>query len=212
MATDPRVTRTRAHVLAVAGELIAEEGREGFSIDAVARRSGVARTTVYRHWPELGDLILDTFRAMVGASPPPADTGSVRGDLAALYTSLAVGFAESCAGRALPSMLDMTRRDESLQPVHRAFVAERRQPSLDAIGRGVARGELPPGVDAERLVDRLAGPVFYRLLVVQEAYTAGDVERLVDDVLAGRLPTSRRAGRPLLEAGVVQQRAGRAAP
>jgi len=59
----------------------------------------------------------------------------------------------------------------------------------------VERGELPADVDAERLVDRLAGPVFYRHLVVQEPYTPAEVERLVDDVLAGRLPTRRRIGR-----------------
>lgn len=195
MSADPRVARTRAHVLAVAGELIAEEGREGFSIDAVARRSGVARTTIYRHWPDLGALVLDTFRAMGHAVLLETDTGSVRDDLVALYTSLAVGFAQSSAGRALPSMLDMARRDESLRSVHRNFIAERRQPSLDAIRRGVERSELPADVDAECLVDRLAGPVFYRHLVVQEPYTASDVERLVDDVLAGRLPTRRRAAR-----------------
>lgn len=192
---DPRVARTKAHVLAVAGELIAEEGREGFSIDAVARRSGVARTTIYRHWPDLCALVHDTFRAMGHGLPSQADTGSVRDDLVALYTSLAVGFTQTCAGRALPAMLDMTQREPSMREVHRDFVAERRQPSLDAIRRGLERGELPADLDAERLVDRLAGPVFYRHLVVQEPYTGGDVERLVDDVLGGRLPTRRRAGR-----------------
>lgn len=195
MSTDPRVARTKAHVLAVAGELIAEGGREGFSIDAVARRAEVARTTIYRHWPDLGALVLDTFMAMGHAVPLQTDTGSVRDDLVVLYTSLAMGLTESCVGRALPSMLDMTRRDESLRPVHRDFIAERRHPSLDAIRRGVERGELPADIDAERLVDRLAGPVFYRHLVVQEPYTARDIECLVDDVLAGRLPMRRRSTR-----------------
>ncbi len=91
-------------------------------------------------------------------------------------------------------MLDMTQRavDAGGPPGLR-----RRAPPalLDAIRRGLERGELPADLDAERLVDRLAGPVFYRHLVVQEPYTGGDVERLVDDVLGGRLPTRRRAGR-----------------
>jgi len=58
--------------------------------------------------------------------PSLSDTGSVRDDLVALYTSLAVGFADSCAGRALPAMLDMTNRDPSLKAVHRDFIAEPR--------------------------------------------------------------------------------------
>jgi len=202
VAEDPRVGRTRAHVLAVAGELLAEEGRQGFTVEAVARESGVARTTIYRHWPELGDLLYDTFRAM-GHPVPQPDTGTLRGDLVALYGALARGFLTSCVGRAMPVLLDMTRRDETLRPLHRAFIAERRRPSLDAIARAVERGELPADVDAERLVDRIAGPVFYRHLVVQEPYTIAEVEQLVDDVLAGELPRKRRSSRR-----VARRRAG----
>ena len=196
MSTDPRVTRTKAHILAAAGELIAEQGREGFSIDAVARTSHVARTTIYRHWPDIGALVLDTFRAMGEAIPLQVDTGSVRSDLIALYTALAVGFTKSSAGRALPSMMDMARRDKALLSAHRAFITDRRRPSVDAIQRGIERGELPADTDAETLVDRLAGPVFYRQLVVQQPYTARDVEHLVNDTLAGPLPNlPRRAKR-----------------
>jgi AcrR family transcriptional regulator len=182
-------------VLEVAGEVLAEEGREGFTIDAVARRSGVARTTIYRHWPDLGDLLYDTMRAM-GHSIPAADTGSLRDDLVTLYSALVSGFETSCIGRAMPVFLDITRRDASLRPLHREFIAERRRPSLDAVARAVERGELPDDVDAERLVDRIAGPVFYRHLVVQDPYTVADVEQLVDDVLDGELPrrvSARRA-------------------
>jgi AcrR family transcriptional regulator len=189
--TDPRVARTREHVLAAAGELLAEEGREGFSIDAVARRSGVARTTIYRHWPELGELLFDTFRAM-GHHIPQVDTGSVRGDLVALYGALAAGWETSCIGRCMPVLLDMTRRDPGLRDLHRRFIDERRAPSRRAIEAGVARGELPPEVDAEALVDRIAGPIFYRQLVAQRPMGPAEVERLVDDVLAGGLPPAER--------------------
>ena len=192
---DPRVERTKAHVLAVAGELLAEEGREGFSIDAIGRRSGVARTTIYRHWPELGDLLYDTIRSMADPVAAP-DTGSVRDDLVVLYAGLTAGFETSCVGRAMPVLIDLCRRDPALRPLHRAFIAERRQPALDAIRRGVARGELPDDTDPDLLVDRIAGPVFYRYLVVQEPYGAADVERLVDDVLATRSPALRGRGRP----------------
>jgi AcrR family transcriptional regulator len=144
--TDPRVARTREHVLAAAGELLAEEGREGFSIDAVARRSGVARTTIYRHWPELGELLFDTFRAM-GHHIPQVDTGSVRGDLVALYGALAAGWETSCIGRCMPVLLDMTRRDPGLRDLHRRFIDERRAPSSRterARSRMATAGRSPP--------------------------------------------------------------------
>jgi AcrR family transcriptional regulator len=188
---DPRVSRTRAHVLAVAGELLADEGREGFTVDALAKRSGVARTTIYRHWPELGDLLFDTLRRM-GHPPPPPDTGSVRDDLVALYSALTSSFETSCVGRAMPVLLDITRRDPALRPLHEAFIAERRSPALAAVRRGIERGELPDDLDAELLADRIAGPVFYRHLVVQVPYGPADIERLVDDVLTGALPRRGR--------------------
>lgn len=187
--TDPRVARTKEHVLAVAGDLLADEGREGFTIDAVAKRSGVARTTIYRHWPELGDLLFDTFRAM-GTSIPPASTGSVRDDLVVLYGALASGFETSCIGRCMPVLLDITRRDPSLATLHKAFIAERRTPSRTAIEAGIERGELPDDIDIDGLIDRIAGPIFYRHLVVQEPMAPAEVERLVDDVLSPRLPTT----------------------
>lgn len=201
MTVDPRVARTKAHVLGIAGELLAEEGREGFTIDAVAKRSGVARTTIYRHWPELGDLLFDTMRTM-GHRVPAVDTGSLRDDLVAIYSALTSGFETSCLGRAMPVLLDIIRRDPTLRPLHDTFIAERRQPSLDAIERGIARGELPRDTDPEALVDRLAGPVFYRHLVIQAPYSPADVERLVHDVLDGELPRrERRAGRARSTAG-----------
>ena len=191
MNDDPRVARTRANVLAVAGELLAEEGREGFSVDAIAKRSGVARTTIYRHWPEIGDLLFDTLRDMTRAAAAP-DTGSARDDLVALYSSLTTSFETSCVGRAMPVMLDITRRDPALRPLHRSFIAERRQPAVDAVRRGIERGELAADIDADLLIDRIAGPVFYRYLVVQDPYSPADVQRLVDDVLGGALPRRSR--------------------
>ena len=187
--TDPRVARTKEHVLAVAGDVLADEGREGFTIDAVAKRSGVARTTIYRHWPELGDLLFDTFRAM-GHSIPQFDTGSVRDDLVALYGALTGGLGTSCLGRCMPVLLDMTHRDPALAELHKTFIAERRTPSRLAIEAGMARGELPTDIDVDALIDRIAGPVFYRHLVVQEPMTPDEVERLVDDVLNQRLPST----------------------
>ena len=57
---DPRIERTRTAVLDAASDLLAEAGVVGFNVDAVARRSGVARTTIYRHWPDANELLFVT--------------------------------------------------------------------------------------------------------------------------------------------------------
>jgi AcrR family transcriptional regulator len=188
---DPRVARSRESVLAAAAELLAEEGAAGFSIDAVARRSGVARTTIYRHWPEPPALLFDAFRHAAEPTPAP-DTGSLHDDLVELYTHLSENLPGTCYGRMLPVLLDAASRDPLLAPIHREFIRERRQPAREVIRRGVERGEAPADVDVEALIDRLAGPVFYRFLVVQEPYRRPDVERLVDDTLRS-VATRRRS-------------------
>ena len=179
---DPRVARTRAAVIDAAAELLAEEGMPGFSIDAVSRRSGVARTTIYRHWPESRDLLFDAFRSF-GGPPPLPDTGSIRDDMIGFFRLLVDHLQESPAGCALPVLLDATLRDPTLRDLHRRFVEERRQPTRRLLRRGIERGELPAELDVERWIDRLAGPIFYRHLVAQRPMPPAEVADLVDACL-----------------------------
>lgn len=183
--TDPRVERTRAVVLEATGELVAESGVAGFNVDAVARRAGVARTTIYRHWPDPNQLLFDTFACM-GEKLPLTETGDLAADLTAAYTQLVRALADAEWGRMLPAMLDATFRDPSLTPLLRSFTDARRQPTRDLLARAVERGDLPADVDVERLIDRIAGPIFYRYLVLQQPYGPDEVADLVADVLATR--------------------------
>jgi AcrR family transcriptional regulator len=180
--TDPRVERTRAMVLDATGDLVAEAGVAGFNVDAVAKRAGVARTTIYRHWPDPNQLLFDTFACM-GEKLPHPETGDLAADLTAGYGHLVQALAQSEWGRMLPAMLDATFRDPALTPLLQAFTDARRQPTRDVIGRAIERGDLPADVDVERIIDRIAGPIFYRYLVLQQPYGTDDVAALVADVL-----------------------------
>jgi AcrR family transcriptional regulator len=180
--TDPRIERTRAIVLEAAGDLVAEAGVVGFTIDAVAKRSGVARTTIYRHWPDPNQLLFDTFACM-GEKLPLVETGDLAADLTAGYGQLVAAMGDSEWGRMLPAMLDATFRQPALKPLLQAFTDARRQPTRDLLGRAIERGDLPADTDVERLIDRLAGPIFYRFLVLQQPYGPDDVAALVADVL-----------------------------
>ena len=105
MRLTPASRRSKEAVLDAAGELLGEEGARRVHVDAVARRSGVARTTIYRHWPEPSALLFDAFRYGVEPTPVP-DTGSVRDDLVELYTHLSEKLPGTCYGRLLPVLLD----------------------------------------------------------------------------------------------------------
>lgn len=71
MAVDPRVARTRSRVLGAAWELLDEVGFDGVTVELVSERSGVARSTMYRHWRTMPELLRDAFAAQAGSRPGP---------------------------------------------------------------------------------------------------------------------------------------------
>ncbi len=181
---DPRVVRTRSTVLAATRALLEEGGFPALCIDGVAKRSGVARTTIYRHWPSAAALAHEAFRDLAEATPD-IDTGSLRDDLLAHLGWLRTGLEEREWGRLLPQVLAASHHDPELAELDRSFGAQRRRPALAAVERAIARGELSPDVDADDLVDRLAGPLFYRSLVRLQHTSDADLVALVDGTLSG---------------------------
>ena len=136
MRTDPRVARSRASILDACAEVLAEEGFSGVTIEAVAARSGAAKTTIYRHWESREALMIEAFGACSGPPGPPPATGSVREDVRAVLTGLAAKLNESDWRATMCSLLDAAGRDEGLARLHVATVAERRrQPTQDMLGQ-----------------------------------------------------------------------------
>lgn len=181
-AADPRVTRSRERVMAAAVDLVVERGTAGATIEAVAARSGVAKTTIYRQWPHQAALVLDAFRRVAPDAHVP-DTGALREDLLILLGGLAGALSSGPAGSLMPALIDAAERDPDLAELHAEEARRRHQPVLAVLARGLERGELPVGVRPDDLVDRLAGPVFHRRFVTGLLLDRGFVERVVDGVL-----------------------------
>ena len=99
---DPRVARTRRVVLEATLDLLAESGYGAVTIEAVAARSGVAKSTIYRHWPGRVELILDAFHELKAPVAPPGD-GNVRETVIAVLENLARVAIESTWSMCLPS-------------------------------------------------------------------------------------------------------------
>jgi AcrR family transcriptional regulator len=187
MRTDPRVTRSRAAILDACAGLIAEEGFPGVTIEAVAARSGAAKTTIYRHWESREALMIEAFGTCSGPAGPRAATGSVREDVRAVLGGLAAKLNESDWCATMCSLLDAASRDAELSRLHVATVAERRRPLTDALERGIAAGELPRDLDIEQAVAMIAGPLFYRAMVTRETID----DAFIDGIVTATLPAPR---------------------
>ncbi|MFY1593158.1 TetR/AcrR family transcriptional regulator [Micromonospora sp. WMMD737] len=158
---NPRVLRTRATVLTTVLHLLAERGIAGTTIEAVAERSGVAKTTIYRHWDDQAALVLDAFDN-VRRTPDDPDTGTLCGDLVELVTGLAVALSHGPAAGLWFALIDAAERDAQLAALHHREADARHAVILQAIERGINRGELPADTSPIEVLDLLAGPIFYR--------------------------------------------------
>lgn len=191
----PRSAEADKAILEAATGLYTELGYDGLTVEGVAARAGVGKTTVYRRYPSKLDLVMAAAEHLSAIKGPTPDTGSLRGDL----LELARGYRRlltSDAGRAIPVTIAAATRNPELAAAHRRFIHRRRKESMAVIARGVERGELPADTDVEMCVDLVTGPLFYRTFVSLD--TVGDryVASLVDAVLRAAGATRGAAPQP----------------
>jgi len=179
IAVEPRIARTRTVVFAAAIEIVAERGFAGASIDAIAQRAGVARSTIYRNWPTRVDLLLEA----VGSELDPIESlamGDLRTELAAIGTHLAELLTSQRMGSVVASIILEARRDSELEELRQRFLASRRDAMNAVIGAAIARGDLPPDIDVQRAGDELAAQVLFQALVLRADVDRSHVLDLVD--------------------------------
>jgi AcrR family transcriptional regulator len=174
----------RREALAATADLIAERGVDNLTIEDVAARSGVAKTTIYRHWPSRGPLIIDAVRSCWAHLPTP-DTGDLRTDLVRLFEGMVRVDLSSLAGRIMPSLLSVAGRDPEVERLTRELAEERARPVREILGRAVARGELSAAVDEEVALGVVVGPLLYRKLHRRLPVTTEYLEACIDAAVVG---------------------------
>jgi AcrR family transcriptional regulator len=192
----PRSTEADEAIAHAALALIAEAGFDGVTVEAVAQRAGVARTTVYRRYPGKPELLVTVLAHACRAVVDDPDTGSVVGDLTAIAEALDRALTSTDIGRALPAVIAAAAQHPDVAAAHRTFVASRRRVALAAVARGIERGEVDPEVDPDTLVDLVVGPVFHRRFVSRRPVGDGWIAEIVSRAVRGCAPTgppSRRS-------------------
>ncbi len=189
---DPRVARTQCAVIEATRALLCEGGYSAINFDAVSKRSGVARTTIYRHWSSIAELV---HAAAVTAHDDHTATftGNACDDIRRELDRLAQHLSTSEKGRLLPILVDAASRDPEILALQRSFAAERKAALVTMAAQGVEQGELSEDLDLEVFVERLVGPIFFRLLISHQPVTKRYLDRLVET--AFELPLRARANR-----------------
>ena len=191
---DPRAERSKQAILDATRELLAEGGDVGsLTVEAVAARSGVAKTTIYRRWRDKWELALDAVMIdMLPGFSNPVDVGDTRKELITFVTSVTKMLSSRPYGAAMQGLVSQIATEPQLARVYREQVVEPRRAQLaPVIERGVARGDLRPDTDVRLVHELLVGPIFYRLF-----FSGGPIDRklgvhLVDGILDGFSPAAK---------------------
>ncbi|WP_241965595.1 TetR/AcrR family transcriptional regulator [Streptomyces sp. MH60] len=161
-----RSARIRAQVLDAVRAELAEAGHEGLTVEGVAARAGVHRTTVYRRWRDVGGLLVDVIDAAGEMDWRPPDTGSLRGDLTALNREI----RESLVVRpsfAVALMAASFHSEQAARAQTRLW-ADRYAQCEVLVERAVERGELPArDVDARGLLIAATAPLYHQLVLLR---------------------------------------------
>jgi AcrR family transcriptional regulator len=197
---DQRAERSKRAILDATRELLAEEGDvRSLTVEAVAARSGVAKTTIYRRWRDKWELALDAVMIdMLPGFANPVDVGDTRKELITFVNAVTKMLSARPYGPAMQGLVSEVATEPRLARTYREQVVEPRRTELaPVIERAIARGDLRPDTDVRLVHELLVGPIFYRLF-----FSGGPIDRklgarLVDAILQAFAPRSERA--PLRE-------------
>lgn len=181
----PRSQRARRAVLEAARAIVEKDGYDAATIEAIAERAGVAKTTIYRWWPNRAALIVDLLMEMAAHAVPlpsgPDPLGAIRTEMRGIGRA-----ADHLMGRLLTSLVSEAQRDPEIRA---ALLDGLFHPRSDATAKMVrqaqAAGLVRKDIPAHVAVDLLVGPIFYRMLVRHQPLTDTFVSQVFRIVTAG---------------------------
>jgi TetR/AcrR family transcriptional regulator, regulator of autoinduction and epiphytic fitness len=181
-AVDPRVERTRRVVLDATIELIIEGGFSAVTIEAVAARSGVAKSTIYRHWPDRVELMHDAFHELKPSVRVPTE-GPIRERIIIMLEDFARNLGSSTWSLCLPTLIEAAERDPEAAQLHRRLAGDGRQVLVDLLVEGLESGEFSFELDPVIMAEAVAGPILLRRLMSPAPFDPADVPLIVDQLL-----------------------------
>ena len=179
------MARSRAAVLRSARELLIAGGPGAVTVDAVVARSGVAKSTIYRHWASRDDLLLAVIEDCAPWIVPPDPAQG----FAMAFRDLVGQLRDACADpewtRVLPAVLMLRDHQDSVADLEERLEASRGDALRTVLQQGVVEGVLHADVDLDAACAQLVGPLLFAQLMGRPEVDAAFVDRAVTCFLAG---------------------------
>lgn len=185
----PRSQEAHAAALDATVELLLDAGVEGVTVEEVAARSGVAKSTLYRHFSTKENLIAQAARCCLVEHPTP-DTGSLADDLRYLFGRFAEKEEERRVADLLPLLIDAAKRDPEMESLVSSILAERKRPIRTVLQLAQLRGEISPDLDLDTAMALVIGPFSYRRLVERRDTNPEFIDAVLAAAIAGLRATA----------------------
>jgi AcrR family transcriptional regulator len=201
MTTSQRVTgarpggrsaRVRAAVQAATLDELAAAGYADLTIEAVAERAGVHRTTIYRRWPDKRSLVLAALLGQTDDQVPIPDTADLRRDLSLLGQAIDSYLSRPQVHARLATMVADRSGPSELSDVRAQLWADRLRLPQAIPRRAIQRGELAADTDPAAVIDMLAGPIYLRRFIQDRPMTGAEIDDLATRVVAAFAPRPSR--------------------
>jgi AcrR family transcriptional regulator len=190
----PRSSQAEQAILQATRELLVEGGVHGLTIEGVASRAGVAKTTIYRRWRDKDELALAVVLDMVEQVVELPELGDTRAELTAFVTAAVNVLGSTLMGRVMQGLVSDLATDPELAQAFRDRVVSVRDAEVERlVERGIARGDLRPDTDPVMAHEFLIAPVYYRLLLTGRPLDPAFAERNVEAVMRAFAPDATGA-------------------
>ncbi len=181
---DTRIELSKNKITEAALEWMLADGMDALSIDGLVKRSGVAKTTIYRHFESINDILADTIIKTL-PKQKSVDTGSIITDMELLLGYTRQSFESATWGKLLADIVKKTIQDEEFRKIKGKHMAQMMDPMRVAIKRSIDRGEINPDIPTENVIVHMIGPCYYAHFECPDLYrTKKDIDLIVHNSLS----------------------------
>jgi TetR/AcrR family transcriptional regulator, regulator of autoinduction and epiphytic fitness len=195
---DPRVERSRTVITSAATDLLMQGGVHAVTVDAVIARSGVARSTIYRHFPASTDLLAAAFDQLLPAVPEAPAGGAFPERLLGLMLQQSAMLRDAPTTVMMTAWLVVTTEgmkhatsptttSPHFSGLQQRLLEHHRSPLATLLRSGLEQGDLRQDLDVDIAVSQLGGPLVFRKLISMEPVDEEFCRRVVDDFLRANL-------------------------
>jgi TetR/AcrR family transcriptional regulator, regulator of autoinduction and epiphytic fitness len=183
---DPRIIRTRASVLRAATDLLVEGGPSAVTMDAIVARSGVAKSTIYRHWQSRDDVLVEVFAECAPNIEAPSPEVAFEPALRDLMSSLVTYLHDPEWARIVPALLMLKTHADGVADLEKRLEKNQSDAISEILRRGIAEGAIAPDLDLDVATAQLVGPLLFAQLTGSTPLDHALADNTIDNFLAAQ--------------------------